>query len=149
VWHINVWSRIALLTGNHEYADFAFEQADWLMQLQIKAHRDPRWVGGFSQSGAEPQIYSVAFTEAIVRAFNLAVRTGSGERARKYADCIRSGLRFCAQLRIEETQATMLANPSRCIGGIAFGLTDRRIRCDSVQHFLTLCLVVADKERLL
>jgi hypothetical protein len=33
-----------------------------------------------------------------------------------------------------------LANPMRCKGGVAFGLTDRRVRCDSVQHFITLCL---------
>jgi hypothetical protein len=146
VWHINVWSRIALLTGKYKYAAFAFEQADWLMQLQIKAHHDSRWVGGFSQSGAAPQIYSVAFTEAVVRALTLAIRTGDTERSRKYADCIRSGLGFCRQVRIEETQATLLANPLRCKGGIAFSLTDRRIRCDSVQHFVTLCLAVQQVE---
>jgi|SRR5208282_191024 len=142
VWHINVWSRIALLTAEHAYADFVFEQADWLLQLQIKNHHDPRWIGGFSQSGATPQVYTTAFTEAIVRALTLAAKTGDTERTRKYAECVRSGLRFCRLLQIEETQASLLANPLRCKGGIAFGLTDRRVRCDSVQHFITLCLAV-------
>jgi hypothetical protein len=143
---MNVWSRIALLTGEPSYADFAFEQADWLLQMQIKNHHDLRWVGGFSQSGAAPQVYSIAFTEAIVRALTLAVRTGDIERTRKYADCVRSGLRFCKLLKIEETQATLLANPMRCKGGVAFGLTDRRVRCDSVQHFITLCLAAEQIE---
>jgi hypothetical protein len=142
VWHVNVWSRIALVTGDHIYADFAFEQADWLLKLQIKSHHDPRWVGGFSQSSAAPQIYSVAFTEVVVRALALAIRTGDSERARRYADCVRSGLRFCNLLRLEQTQATLLGSPQRCKGGVAFSLTDRRIRCDSVQHFITLCLAV-------
>jgi AMMECR1 domain-containing protein len=142
VWHINVWSRIALLTGEHAYADFAFEQADWLLRLQIKSHQDQRWVGGFSQAGAAPQVYSIAFTEAIVRALALAVRTGDTERTKKYAESVRSGLRFCRLLKIEETQATLLGDPMRCKGGVAFGLTDRRVRCDLVQHFITLCLAV-------
>jgi AMMECR1 domain-containing protein len=140
VWHINVWSRIALLTGEHAYADFVFEQADWLLQIQVKSHHDLRWVGGFSQSGAAPQAYSIAFTEAIARALTLAVRAGDAERTKTYADCVRSGLRFCRLLKIEETQATLLGNPMRCKGGVAFGLTDRRVRCDVVQHLITLCL---------
>jgi hypothetical protein len=140
VWHSNVWSRIALLTKNQVYVDFVFEQVDWLLQLQIQSHRDSRWVGGFSQFDAAPQVYSIAFTEAIVRALTLAVKTGDRERTDRYAKSVRSGLRFCKQLRIEETQASLLANPSRCRGGITFGLTDRRVRCDSVQHFITLCL---------
>ncbi len=138
VWHINVSSRIALLTGEHVYAEFAFEQADWLMQMQIKSHRDTRWVGGFSQSDAAPQVYTIAFTEAIVRALILAVRTGDSDRTSKYADCVRSGLRFCRLLQIEETQASLLANPLRCKGGVAFGLTEPQgaLRCGSALHHL-------------
>jgi AMMECR1 domain-containing protein len=140
VWHSNVWSRIAFFTREQVYADFVFEQADWLLKLQLQSHRDPRWIGGFSQFNAAPQVYSIAFTEAIVRALTLAVKVGDRDRTTRYAESVRSGLRFCKQLKIEETQASLLANPSRCRGGIAFGLTDRRVRCDSVQHFITLCL---------
>jgi len=141
-WHVNVWSRIALLTGDHAYADFAFEQIDWLLQMQIKSHRDLRWVGGFSQSGAAPQFSSIVFLEATVRALMLAIKTGDIERAGKYADCVRSGLHFCRLLRLEETPSTLLGNPMRCKGGVALGLIDRRVRCDVVQHFITLCLAV-------
>jgi hypothetical protein len=145
-WHVNVWSRMALLTGNHDYADFAFEQTDWLLQTQIKSHRDLRWVGGFSQTGAAPQFSSIVFLEAAVRALKLASKRGNAERTRKYSDCVRSGLNFCRQLRLEETPSTLLANPMRCKGGVALGLIDRRVRCDVVQHFITLCLTVKQTE---
>jgi AMMECR1 domain-containing protein len=141
-WHVNVWSRIALLSGDHAYADFAFEQTDWLLQKQINSHHDSRWLGGFSQTDAAPQFSSIVFLEATVRALMLAIKIRDAERMRKYANSVHSGLRFCKQLRLEETPATLLANPMRCKGGVALGLIDRRVRCDAVQHFITLCLAV-------
>jgi len=143
-WHVDVWSQIALLTGDNAYAEFAFEQTDWLLQMQVKSHRDFRWVGGFSQSGAAPKFSSIVFLEATVRALMLAVRTGDSDRTRKYADCVRSGLQFCRLLRLEETPPTLLGNPMRCKGGVALGLVDRRVRCDVVQHFITMCLVTEE-----
>jgi AMMECR1 domain-containing protein len=141
-WHVNVWSRIASVTEGPAYSDFVFELTDWLLQIQIRDNPDPRWIGGFSQSGAPPQCYANFFLEAAARALALAHKLGDVERTKKYADCVRLGLQFCNRLRLEETPVTLLANPLRCKGGIAFGLTDRRIRCDTVQHFITLCLVV-------
>jgi hypothetical protein len=141
-WHVNIWSRIAILTGEHAYAAFAFEQIDWLLPMQITSNRDVRWVGGFSQSGATPQFSTVVFLEAVARALNLAIQIGDTDRIEKYRASLQSGLHFCKLLMLEETQSTLLANPARCKGGIAFGLIDRRVRCDAVQHFITLCLAV-------
>jgi hypothetical protein len=77
-------------------------------------------LGGFSRSGIAPQIYSVAFTEAIVRALALASRIGDTGRTSEYAACVRAGLRFCNLLRLEKTQATVLGNPLRCKGRRCF-----------------------------
>ena len=141
-WHVNVWSRLARLTGNREYRDFAFEQIEWLLPMQIKSNKDSRWIGGFSEDGTPPRCSSVVFLEAIARALSLAIQLRDGERVRRYAESVRAGLQFCNRLRLEETPVTLLANPVRCQGGIAFDLVDRRVRCDSVQHFITLCLAV-------
>jgi hypothetical protein len=141
-WHVDVWSRIAVLTGEHAYADFAFEQTDWLLQRQIMDHPDWRWVGGFSDSGAAPQCSSIVFLEATARALALALKRGDVERISKYAEAVRRGLQFCRRLRLEETPQSLLGNPPRCRGGIALGLLDRRVRCDVVQHFITLCLAL-------
>jgi AMMECR1 domain-containing protein len=140
-WHVDVWSRMALLTGEHAYAEFAFEQTEWLLQMQVESHNDPRWVGGFSRSGA-PKFSSIVFLEATVRALILAIRTGDAERTRRYTERVRLGLQFCRLLRLEETPSILLGNPMRCKGGVALGLVDRRVRCDVVQHFITLCLAV-------
>jgi hypothetical protein len=141
-WHVHVWSWIALLTGEHAYRDFAFEQTDWLLEKQVKDHPDGRWVGGFSDSGAAPRFSSIVFLEATARALALALKGEDVERTRKYAEALRRGLQFCRRLRLEETAESLVGNPLRCRGGIALSLLDRRVRCDVVQHFITLCLAL-------
>jgi hypothetical protein len=74
-WHVDVWSRLALLAGDHDYANFVFEQVDWLLQFQLSNHRDTRWVGGFSQFGNAPQFSTIVFLEATVRALRLALKS--------------------------------------------------------------------------
>jgi hypothetical protein len=141
-WHVDVWSRIALITGERDYSDFVFEQTEWLLQWQVQEHSDPRWIGGFSQLTSSPQFTSAVYLEAVARSLMLAVRTGDGSRATRYGESIRAGLDFCKQLRLEETPVALLGNPLRCEGGIGIGLVDRRIRCDAVQHFITMCVAV-------
>jgi AMMECR1 domain-containing protein len=141
-WHVDVWSRIAMLTKEQVYANFAFEQTDWLLHIQIKNHSDARWIGGFSKSGSAPNFSSIVFSEATARSLLLAHKLGDNERSEKYRECVKAGLRFCEQLRLEDTPINLLGNPERSKGGIALGLVDRTVRCDVVQHFITLCLVI-------
>jgi AMMECR1 domain-containing protein len=141
-WNVDVWTRLARLTQERAYADFAFEQADWLLQLQVRDSRDPREVGGFVRSGNPPGFSSIVFLEATVRALELAVEMGEGERVERYSESVRLGLQFCRRLRLEETPSILLGDPMRCRGGVALSLVDRTVRCDVVQHFITLCLAL-------
>ena len=141
-WHVDVWSRIFALTGDPVYAAFAFEQSDWLLQMQVRSQRDSRWMGGFSKTCDSPPTFSsIVFLEAIARALKLAIGMGDAARIQQYADCVRRGFQYCRRLRLEETSPpTLLGDGARCRGGIALDLIDRTVRCDVVQHFITLCL---------
>jgi AMMECR1 domain-containing protein len=141
-WHVDVWSRIARITGESAFANFAFEQTDWLLRMQLRNHCNVSWLGGFSQAGGIPKFSSIVFLEATARALQLAVTVGDSERITKYAESVRLGVQFCRSLRLEDTLPSLLADRARCRGGIALGPLDRRVRCDVVQHFITLCLAL-------
>jgi hypothetical protein len=143
-WHVDLWSRMAKLCERQEYADFVFEQADWLLQRQIIS--DPRSgrVGGFAKRGRTPNFSSIVFLEAVVRAYGLAQVVSDRKRIRDYRQAIEAGLQFCACLRLGEDQMAWFPDPLRSRGGIALSRVDRRVRCDIPQHFITLCLGLLD-----
>ena len=141
-WQVDVWARLGSLTADRRYIDFAFEQVDWLLQMQILDHRDPRYVGGFATRGRVPKYSSIVFAEAVARGLALALTIGDAERIERYTRSVRLGVKFIKQLRLEDVEASLLAAPERCRGGIALELLDLSVRCDVVQHFITFCLVL-------
>jgi AMMECR1 domain-containing protein len=141
-WHVDVWSRLALLTKRTDYAEFAFEQIDWLLQMQVTDAPESSWIGGFRNGDKMPKYSSIVFLEAVVRAYILASSVGLQDKVLRYRRAIQLGLRFCSRLRLGEHQMSWFPNPERSRGGIALSILDRRVRCDIPQHFITLCLVL-------
>lgn len=141
-WHVDVWTRMASLTNRSDYADFAFQQIDWLLEMQVLEAPEKSWIGGFRNSGKMPKFSSIVFLEAVVRAYILASALGQQDRIERYRSAIHLGLRFCSRLRLGEHQLSWFPNPARCRGGIALSILDRQVRCDVPQHFVTLCLVL-------
>jgi len=139
-WHAGVWSRLAIAEANEEYADFVFEQIDWLLRWQICKSKTSEWIGGFSEAARVPQSASVVYTEAILHALRLAHLTGNRERSERFAEAARRALMFCARLRLENVPTTFFPDPLRCRGGVAMGLAKKTVRSDVVQHFITMCL---------
>lgn len=139
-WHVDVWSRMALLTQRSEYADFAFEQTDWLLKMQINNAPEASWIGGFRTSDRMPKYSSIVFLEAVVKAYTLARAVAEPEKIERYRRTIQLGIRFCDMLRLSDEQMAWYPNPQRCRGGVALSLLDKRVRCDVPQHFITLCL---------
>ena len=147
-WHVDVWSRMALLTGREDYAAFAFEQADWLLKMQITSGPAGSSLGGFSSGGRMPKFSSVVYLEAIVRAYILA-RAVAPDRIGHYRRAIELGLGFCSRLRLSGQQMAWFPNPKRSSGGVGLSVLDRRVRCDVPQHFITLCLALLEADGLL
>lgn len=145
-WHADVWSRAAVLDRNCEYADFVFEQLDWLLDLQVR--EDDLTFGGFVPPGEhEPSASSIVFTEAIARGASLAREVGD-RRWPRYRDSFLSGLIFCSRLRIVVEQSPFLPDPARSMGGVTRSLTNFRVRSDMVQHLITLALAALDRPEL-
>jgi len=143
-WQADVWTRAALLDSNHEYAEFVFEQIDWLLQFQLHPDSDHLSSGGFSWNGKPPQYSSIVYTEAVARGVDLAYRLGDS-RWTRYKEAFQAGIRFCSRLRLTEEQSIFFPHPTRAIGGMALSLSDFEVRSDVVQHTITLALAVLER----
>lgn len=136
-WHVDVWSRAARLEGRSEYADFVFEQVDWLLQHQLDS--TATFPGGFSVSGAAPGASSVVYTEALARGAHLAWELGDA-RWPTYRLAFQSALEFVSLLRLDRDQTVFFPHPERAIGGVTRGFANFQVRSDQVQHFITMGL---------
>ena len=139
-WQIDAWSRLAIAVGREDYALFAFQQADWLLQRQLTENAVAEHVGGFAKGNRVPAFSSIVFVEALIAALQLAAVIGDTARQQRYRAAIRLGLQFCRGLLLREVPDAFLLNPDKCIGGVAMRLANLDVRCDVVQHFLTLAL---------
>jgi AMMECR1 domain-containing protein len=145
-WQAEVWSRAAILDHNSEYADFVFEQIDWLLQFQIRqdgSHHN----GGFSWNGRAPNYSSIVYTEAIARAAILASEVDM-DRFTRYRDAHRVGIDFCSKLRLVTEQSLFFAKPHRALGGVVTSLSNFEVRSDIVQHSISLALATLDLQRI-
>jgi hypothetical protein len=143
-WHADVWCRASMLDQNSEYAEFVFEQLDWLLPMQLRGKQHGVYAGGFSNNGKPPHYSSIVYTEAIARGADLAYRTGD-RRWLQYRDAFRAGLEFCSRLRLTGEQSIFFPHPSRAIGGMATSISDFSVRSDVVQHALTLTLAILER----
>jgi AMMECR1 domain-containing protein len=147
-WHADAWSRAAMLDSNSEYAEFVFEQVDWLLQYQLVDSSDSSCFGGYSWNGRPPGYSSIVYTEAIARAAALAHVVGD-VRLPKYRDAFISGIAFCDRLRLRREQSLFFPDPKRAIGGMTTSLSNFEVRSDVVQHAMTLGLAALDLMSLL
>jgi hypothetical protein len=143
-WQADVWSRAALLDNNADYANFVFEQIDWLLQFQIHSDKQQLTSGGFSWNGKPPGYSSIVYTEAIARGADLANRLGDNRWIR-YREAFREGIQFCSRLRLTREQSVFFPHPSRAIGGMTESTANFDVRSDVVQHAITLALAVLER----
>jgi hypothetical protein len=113
-----------------------FEQVDWLLGFQIT--ECGRGIGGFARNGKQPGYSSLVYTEAVLRAAQLALRRGEYDRFVRYRSASIAGLQFCSELRLVREQEVFFPFSKRCIGGITTSLTNFVVRSDMVQHAITM-----------
>ena len=143
-WQIEAWARLAQALSRDDFAQFAFQQADWLAKKQISGDVVKSFAGGFRKGDEDPGFSTVVYTEALIAALRLAHHANDIARQRKYSAAVRAGLAFCAQLQLDMIPDAFFPNPHKRHGGIALGLTELNVRCDVVQHFITLSLAACD-----
>ena len=146
-WHADAWARAANLEQNAEYADFVFEQIDWLLTHQIRDSSRGLYDGGFMRGGDPPNSSSIVFAEALARATALAHRAGD-DRWEAYREALMSALTFVARLCLNDSQAAFFPRPDRTRGGVVRSITNFEIRADVVQHLITLYLALLEDDLL-
>lgn len=142
-WHADAWSRAAILDANSEYAEFVFEQIDWVLQFQINGGRQSLIHGGFSWNGNSPGYSSIVYTEAIARGAALAYQYGDA-RWLKYREAFQAGMTFCSRLRLIPEQSIFFPHPQRAMGGMTTSISNFAVRSDVVQHSITLALTALE-----
>lgn len=132
------------------YADFVFEQVDWLLPFQWTPEAPPHedYVGGFTVPH-RPACGSAAFLEAVIRACGLAYTLGEEERWRRYRQAALRGLEFLCRLQLGPEQAHYFPEPDLALGGVTASLSAFQLRCDRDQHVITAFLAAAETPGLL
>lgn len=144
-WHAAAWGNVWRLTGERRYADFAFELADGLADRQdLSLYGDWRrddWAGAlFVPASGAPTAATGSSLEPLPLLVSVARALGDDERADRYADTVRHGLRFVLQLVITDRETFFMPRPDLSLGGVRFGLIDVHVRIDNVQHVGTAFL---------
>ncbi|UCG32181.1 MAG: hypothetical protein JSU68_11000 [Phycisphaerales bacterium] len=138
-WQVQAHALMHTLTGQAEYADFAFEMSDWLARKQIRYEHTiwPDLVGGFATKGPGfATISTASYLEGFASALDLARRVGDAERAQHYEQVVRAAARFVMQLIVKPEEAFFHQRPDQTLWGVRTFLTDTRLRIDHVQHAL-------------
>ena len=148
LWQADAWARACrlasggLLAGPSaaSCADFVFEMADWLLPFQHHSADPADFEGGFRIGGAPPGFSTAMYTEAIVRAFQIARLGQDDRRAEGYRRAALSGLRFLFRLQVTSDMAPLFRAPQLTVGGTTRSLIDFTMRNDFDQHTGTALL---------
>lgn len=142
-WQADVWSRMARLCKKQHYAEFVFEQLDWLLSFQQKDNPNMREYGGF-RVGGHVNISTSVYAEALIRGADLARALANEKLWSIYREAALAAIKYCARLRLQPEQAPYFPDPERAIGGVTGSLSHFEVRADHVQHTLTMAIAALD-----
>jgi len=132
-WHTQAYLLLYRTKPDKGLADFVFEMNDWLIDgHQITEDPCPDRIGGFPKH--KPRYSSSSYLEGICDAYALAVLAKDEERKAKYAQSMRSGIRFILQTQFTKENSFYLKRPDRAVGGFKESLVENDLRIDFTQH---------------
>lgn len=144
LWQAETWTRACdliregLLPGLTvpECAGFVFDMVDWLLPFQqLRQPGAPAdFTGGFRFHGAAPGFSTAMYTEATIRAYQVACAADDASRAERYRLAARNGLQFLCRLQATPEMAPLFREPWLAVGGTTRTLIDFTMRSDFDQH---------------
>jgi hypothetical protein len=132
-WLVLALSELYRVQTTDAYKDVAYLHADSIVASQWGAD-------GGVRSGASQNSDPVSFTstatkgEALIAAWELALRAGDVDRAETYASAARRNAQFSMRVQYLDANAELFPNPPLLRGGWASGPDDYDVRIDYVQH---------------
>jgi hypothetical protein len=151
-WHTQAYYKIWKVTSSKDLADFIFEMNDWLLGMQQwddVLYPDTR--GRFhdpKRPFGPPHASSTGvYLEGLIDAYELAKALDDNERAARYQQAIRRGLRSSMQLQfVDDVDMFYITKRDAVRGGLRTTVYDNQIRCDNVQHTLMGTMKILDSD---
>ncbi len=131
-WQAEAWSALHRLTGRGNYAEFAFELADWALDRQLG--KNGAFVIDLWPDG--PSFLTACAAEAVADTWTVARRLGDRKRASSYADSWRAAMAFVDTLILREDDTYCAADPDSALGGVRLDPARSVVRIDVVAHTL-------------
>ncbi len=135
-WLLQAFSKWWQVTGDRDFAEMAFEIADWLLGYQ----QDKSGAFINDHQPDTPGYTTAVYLEGIAAALHLAASLNDQTRHGAYLDSLTRGFGFLDQLIIQERDQAILPNIDYALGGLRQGIYYSEIRTDFVQHSLSAIL---------
>ncbi len=146
LWQVDAWTRFAMLGYHQDIPKFVFLMIEWILKFQISKERDSRTGGGFRING-RPTIATSVYTEAIVRGAQLAQFEKDFVRRDRYLEAIVDGIAFCRTLMVSSEHRPFVSRSRIGVGGVTGNLETFDVRCDNVQHLITMAIAALELHR--
>jgi hypothetical protein len=129
-WAIQGGALMFTITGEKDYANWAFEMTDRLIRFQNK-NPERMVYGSFFLN---PNVFTASNLEGIGAAFKLSVALNDAEKTRKYRNSMLAGTSWILRHQITRDEVRQRKWTEYAAGGFKTTLTDHKIRIDNTQH---------------
>ena len=142
-WHTQAYALLYRATGDLEFLNLIFEMNDWLLAMQQSEsvrYNDLR--GRFynpdhPEYGPPHASSTGVYLEGLADAYRLAIEIMDRDRAQRYRQAIRQGLRSVRQLQFrDKIDLFYISQISPVHGALRTTVYNNLIRVDNVQHCL-------------
>lgn len=135
-WATIAMSRIARITGDHKYAEFAFEMTDRILYWQ---NLNPDKIEYGSLFGV-PTVFTSTWMEGVGEALLLARDWREAKKENVYFDRLMIALGWLNKLQYSDSEITSLSYPKSAVGGYRRSLIEPEIRIDNTQHAISAAI---------
>ena len=132
-WATIAMSRIAIITGNEKFADFAYLMTDRILYWQ-NIDPDKQVVGSLF---GVPTVFTSTWMEGVGAALELAVRFKHEKRAQAYRKQLLLSFNWLLQLQYSIDDLEKLGFSTPALGGFRRSLIEPEIRIDNTQHAIS------------
>lgn len=136
-WLVNGFKELYQLTKEKEYADFAFEVADWLIDFQHPGNEYQK--GSFvNTSPLSPTRGTSKVTEAIADAYVLAKELDDSYKAMRYKQSLENALMWLMHMQLTRENSFWVNGfiVDKSVGGFRHDLLNPELWNDSATHTL-------------
>lgn len=136
-WHTLALSAFYDIAPDERYPTAVFIMTDELLELFDSETVMGRFYNpNLSHFGRPHAASDGVYTEGVAYAYELALKVGDTQRAKRYKEVLILGLKNLISLQYKEESATNVLPAYTYLGGLRTNLVDPTIRVDNTQHAL-------------